>query len=215
MPEALPSQQLISVEQIRDGVAVVRGGGLRLVLETTGVNFALKSEAEQNALLAAFQEFLASLDFSIQFVVHSRRVNIDKYLAGIAAQTEKETNELLKLQTQEYLNFIRSFVELYSVMDKKFFVVVPYDPAIQKEVVTGGIAKLLKRGQAPVVETKYSDEEFSRHLSQIETRRDQIIGGLERLGIALKPLGTEELIELFYNFYNPVAREKESERQLA
>jgi len=212
MPEALPSQQLISVEQIRDGALVVRGGGLRLVLQSTGVNFALKSEAEQNSLLAAFQQFLASLDFSIQFVVHSRRVNIDKYLADIAAQTEKETNELLKLQAQEYLSFIRSFVELYSVMDKKFFVVVPYDPTIQKEVVAGGIARFLKRGQAPAIETKYSDEEFRRHLNQLETRRDQVIAGLERLGIEIKQLGTEELIELFYNFYNPAAREPESEK---
>lgn len=209
MAEALPSQQLISVEQIRDGVAITRGGGLRSVLMSSGINFALKSEAEQQAIIAGFQEFLASLDFSIQFVAHSRRVNIDKYLADIASQTGKETNELLKLQAQEYLNFVRSFVELYSVMDKKFFVVVPYDPVIQKEVVKGGVKQFLKRGKAPVVETRYSDEEFSRHLSQLQTRRDQVISGLERIGIQTIPLATEELIELYYNFYNPVARERE------
>lgn len=208
MSEALPSQQIVSIEQVREGVLIVKGGGLRSVLLSSGVNFALKSEAEQQAIIAAFQEFLASLDFSIQFVTHSRRINIDKYLAEVEEVTRTETNDLLSLQSQEYLKFIRSFVELYSVMEKRFFVVVPYDPTVRVEAVKGGMLRFLKRGKAPIVETHYSDEEFRRHVGQLGTRRDQVISGLQRIGIQTVPLATEELIELYYNFYNPMAREK-------
>jgi hypothetical protein len=210
MPESLPSQQLLSVDRIRGGTLLVKGGGLRSVLLASGLNFALKSEAEQQAIIAGFQEFLSSLDFSLEVVAHSRRVNIDDYLNYISEITQSETNELMKLQAQEYLSFVRSFLDLYSVMEKKFFVVVPYNPVtVTKESLKGGVSQILQRQKPTVTVTEFSAEEFARHQAQLQTRVDEVRSGLERLGIRVIPLGTEELIELLYNLYNPQAREKQ------
>ncbi|MBI2633903.1 MAG: hypothetical protein HYW80_01170 [Parcubacteria group bacterium] len=209
MAEALPSQQLISVNEIREGTLVVKGGGLRKVLLAGGVNFELKSEEEQGVLIGGFQELLASLDFSFQVVVHSRKINIDEYLSKVEESAEKEPNELLKIQTQEYINFVRSFTETYSVMEKKFFVVVPYDLIeLTKETVRAGFGRLLKRQAPSLMMEALSPEDFSRHQAQLLTRQEQVMGGLARLGINAIALGTEELIELIYNLFNPAEKEK-------
>lgn len=208
MPETLPSQELISVSEIREGTLILKSGGLRKVLLASGVNFELKSSEEQEILLAGFQEFLASLDFSVQVVIHSRKINLDDYLAEIETLGEKEESELLKIQTQEYVNFVRSFLELYSVMDKKFFVAVPYEPVeLSKEAVKGGVSKLLKR-QAPTFTPALTEETFRRHHEQLLTRQEQVASGLSRIGIQAIPLETEELIELVHSLYNPTLREK-------
>jgi type IV secretory pathway VirB4 component len=209
MPESLPSQQLISIDQIKDGVIILKGGGLRRVLLASGLNFELMAEEERNSIVAGFQQLLFSLDFSLECVIHSRRVDIDSYLAYIREAVANETNELLRVQAEEYMKFVRSFVELYGVMEKKFFVVVPYDPVTLSPSAVGGQLKSVLQKRPPATATvRYSAEEFARHRQQLETRVDQVRHGLERLGIRTIPLTTEDLIELFHHIYNPAAAEK-------
>lgn len=202
MKEARPTQQFVEIEEIRDGVVILRNGSLRRILMVSGINFELKSEEEQNIITYSYQNFLNSLDFSLQIVIHSRKINIEAYLEKLAEREKNEDNELLKNQISEYIEFIRSFVEMNAVMTKNFFVVVPYDPIM---IPTGG-KKLLnllpfkfgtKNKAAPLEQT------FEEKLSQLNQRTDQVIDGLTQIGLRVVPLNDEELIELFYNLYNP------------
>lgn len=209
MPEALPSQYITSIDEIRDGVIILKSGGLRRVLIISGLNFELKSEDERNAVIASFQQMLIGLDFSIEFVVHSRRVDIRKYVDYIRKMTLNETHEILKIQAEEYIKFVQAFVELYSIMEKKFFAVIPYDPVyIKPQAIKSRIAEAVKKRPPGTAAIHYSFEEYEQYRNQLDIRVEEISMELSRLGVKAIPLGTEELIELFHHIYNPAAREK-------
>jgi len=131
------TQQFLEIEQIREGVAVLKDKGLRGVIMTSSLNFALKSEDEQNAIIYQFQNFLNSLDFSIEIVVQSRRLNIAGYFDKLKEMEEKQENELLKFQTREYRNFVKDLIAGGQILSKNFFVIVPFTsieiPGIKKE----------------------------------------------------------------------------------
>lgn len=204
--EASSTQKFVEIEDISNGVVILKGGGLRQVLLVSGINFDLKSEEEQNIIIYAYQNFLNSLDFSVQIVIHSRKLNIDGYLEKLAERQSLETNELLKNQVGEYAEFIRSFVEMNAVMAKNFFVVVPYDPI---NIPTGGknLLNMFKFGK-PKTQTKEESEE--QRFSQLKQRTEQVMNNLSQIGLRVAPLENEELIELFYNLYNPETVEKKN-----
>lgn len=203
MKESQSTQQFVDIEEIKDDVIILKNGSLRQVLMVAGINFELKSEEEQNIITYAYQNFLNTLDFSVQFLVHSRKLNIDGYLNKLAERQNQENNELLKNQIGEYIEFIRSFVEQNAVMAKTFFAIVPYDPI---QIPTGGkkFLKMFKLGKKlqPV------EQSWEQKIQQLNHRTDQTINGLTQIGLRAVPLNTEELIELFYNLYNPSAVEK-------
>ncbi len=197
-PEIGATQQFIDIEDIKDGVVFLRGGGMRRVLMVSGINFELKSEEEQNIITYGYQSFLNTLDFSAQFIVHSRKLNIDSYLLKLEERKSAETNELLQNQISEYIEFIRSFVELNAVMAKTFFVVVPYDPIVvpsSGKKILGFLGKQV--ASAPLEQTT------SQKLTQLSQRTDQVVNGLNQIGLRVVALNDEELVELFYNLYNP------------
>ncbi|MEK9154471.1 MAG: hypothetical protein AAB596_00120 [Patescibacteria group bacterium] len=204
--EAQSTQQFVEIEDIKDGVVVLKTGGLRRILMVSGINFELKSEEEQNIITYAYQNFLNTLGFSIQFVIHSRKMNISSYLEKLKERQGKEENELLKNQITEYIEFIKSFVEMNSVMAKTFFAVVPYDPVQIPKAGENLIAslKFWEKGKTP----KKEDEGFEQKAMQINQRTEQIIEGLSQIGLRAVALNSEEIIELFYNLYNPQATEK-------
>ena len=141
---AKASQEFVPVKEIRDGIVIMRDGSLRAVLMTSSVNFALKSEDEQTAIISQFQSFLNSLDFSLQIVAESRRFDVKPYLALLQEKERGQKNELLKIQTREYVGFISKFAENTNIMNKAFFVVVPYTPAIMQitQKGSGGLGAL-------------------------------------------------------------------------
>ena len=204
MAEQDSSQKIISVDTIRDSVVVLKNGGLRVVIEAEGVNFELKSPEEQEALIAAFQEFLVGLDFSLQLMVYSRRINIDSYIRKIQALAPGETNQLIKNNIAEYTNFLSSFLEEYNVMNKKFYVVVSYAPAVIKVSMIQGLTGAQTKSQVDI----NAEEEFQRGKQQLETRISVMSDGLSRMGIQPRVLTTEELVGLFYNLYNPMEKEE-------
>lgn len=195
------SQQLVAVENIRDGIILLRNGGLRAVLQAEGINFELKSPEEQKSIIDTFQEFLTSLDFSLQIVLHSEKIDLSNYLETIKKRQAEETNELLKMQTTDYLNFVDSFSREYNIMTKKFFVVVPYDPTALQQSVLPGIQNIL--GSQSATGAPESEQEFLRNKSQLDTRLNLVASGLNRLGISNQQLNTERLVELLYKLYNP------------
>lgn len=205
MPEpTLPTQKFVDVKEIKNGVVFLKNGGMRQVVIVSGVNFDLKSEDEQNLILNTFQNFLNGLDFSVQFLIHSRKMNIDSYLVRVQKRREEEENQLLKIQIEEYANFVKTFVEQNAIINKTFFVVVPYEPpALSSATSSGGMFSFF--GKTSKTEQNAS---LQNNLEQLTHRVDQVITGLEMIGLRAAPLQDAELVELFYNFYNPALIEK-------
>jgi len=185
------TQQFLEIDQIREGVILLRNKSLRGVLMVSSLNFALKSTEEQEATIYQFQNFLNSLDFSIEIVVQSRKLNITGYLDKLSEIAKKQKNELLKVQTIEYQKFINELIGGGQILSKTFFVVVPFTlieiPGFKKQKAT----------QAP------TDDQFQRAKSQLWQRLEFVVLGLRRCGLQCTPLNTSELIELFWGLYHP------------
>src|SRR3989344_3292178 len=212
---SIPSQSLLQIEEIRDGVLILKDRSMRAVLMASSLNFALKSADEQTAIIMQFQNFLNSLDFSLQFFMSSRKLNIEPYIETLREAEAKQTNELLKIQITEYIEFVRTFVRAANIVTKSFYVVVPFSPPAFGSASTsdpGNIFKNLTRSFSQVGKTKKTDpmqaEKFEEYKNQLWQRIDAVLQGLIRTGVRCAPLNTEELIELFYGLYNPGELEK-------
>lgn len=195
MPK-LSSQQFLEVDQIREGVLLLKNRALRGVMMVSSLNFALKSEEEQNTIIYQFQTFLNSLDFFCQIIVQSRRLNITGYLDQLKELESKQENELLKIQTKEYYNFIEELVTTGTIMSKTFYIVVPFTLLEAKGVTP---KKMLRAVKLPLL----SEEDFQRCKKQLWQRMEFIALGLRRCGLQAIPLTTSELIELFWSLHHP------------
>ncbi|OGZ65144.1 MAG: hypothetical protein A2812_01970 [Candidatus Staskawiczbacteria bacterium RIFCSPHIGHO2_01_FULL_36_16] len=199
------TQAFLEVQDIREGVLLLKNSSIRGILMVSSINFALKSEEEQTAIVYAFQSFLNSLDFSCQIVIQSRNINITPYLDGIKDLEEKQTNELLKKQTASYGEFIKNMVVGDVVMTKNFYVVVPYN--LIEIFGVGGAVKnfnVLKQFQGKQEQDKkLDDDKFQRCKTQIWQRMEYVAMGLRRCGLEAVPLTTPELIELFWAIHHP------------
>lgn len=197
------SQDFIPIKEIRDGVVVLKDNSIRGVVMTSSVNFALKSAEEQNAIIYQFQNFLNSINFSIQIFAESRRLDIRPYIALLETVERDQENELLKVQTKEYIEFIKSFTSSVNIMTKTFFIVVSYTPAIIQS--KPGILSFLGKGKNT---EQQRTENFEENRTQLLQRMEVVMAGLTRLGVRAVPLGTEELVELYYKLFNPGDTEK-------
>jgi len=201
------THKLLEIKDIKEGVLILKNGSLRQVIAVSGVNLLLKSEEEQSIICQAFQEFLNSLDFSVQIIVHSREISLENYLERLKNQEKKESSELLKLQIREYIEFIKSLVEKGVFYQKSFFVVVPYDVALihKKSSFFSLFKGIFGRRETKGALRSLSFEEKRTQLVQ---RVSLVRNGLERIGLSTKILNTRELIEFLYNLYNPGIIEK-------
>jgi len=190
----LPSQKFIEIADIKNNALVMKNGTLRSVLACSSINFALKSEDEQNALLYQFQNFLNSLDFPVQFIIQSRKINIEDYLKTLEKLEEGQENELLKLQISEYREFIKALVEGVNIMTKSFYFVVPFSV-----METKGTMEVLGARKA----FRLREEDLQRCRSQLLQRVEFLVQGLRRCGVHSVMLGDLELTELFWAMYNP------------
>ncbi len=198
---AKATQEFMPIREVRDGVIVLKDDGLRAIVLANSVNLSLKSSDEQRATILQFQNFLNTLDFSIQISAESRRLDIRPYLTTLEARMKVQNEPLLKLQTREYIDFIRDFTDSVAIMTKTFFVVVPYSHvALQQS--TGFLGRFFgnknKQEQAAAEQT-----DFEEQRSQLEERVSVIQQGLSRCGINSAQLGTEEIVETFYKVFNP------------
>jgi hypothetical protein len=193
------SQDFVSIKDIKDGVVIEKNGQMLMVLLASSINFALKSLDEQKAILAQFQNFLNTIDFTLQIYIQSRKLNIDPYLKIISDLEGSQDNDLMKIQLREYIEFIKTFTTNIDVMSKNFFVIVPYNPS--KINVTKGITNLFSPGQKSPALT--SEMKFEEHRIQLEQRVGIVTEGLARVGVRSIKLDTDDLVELFYHIYNP------------
>lgn len=198
---AKATQEFVPIKEVRDGVVVLKDGGLRAIVLANSVNLSLKSEDEQKATILQFQNFINTLDFPIQISVQSRRLDIRPYLLLLENRIKVQNEPLLKIQTKEYIEFIRSFTESVSIMTKSFFIVVPYTHTILKSD-SGFFGKIFRR-TSKEEKQNIKEEDFEEKRSQLEQRVGVIQQGLSSCGIKSAKLGTEEVVEVFYKVFNP------------
>ncbi|MBI1974529.1 MAG: hypothetical protein HYS51_01610 [Candidatus Zambryskibacteria bacterium] len=201
------TQEFVPIKEVRDGIVLLKDGGMRAILLCSSLNFSLKAEDERNAILMQFQDFLNSLDFSIEILVQSRKLDIRPYIALLENQLKAQTNNLMKIQVREYIEFIKNFTENTNIMTKNFFIVVPYSPAFINTGAVGGIGSKLGLS-TPKEKAGNAEASFEETRSQLEERLSVVEQGLVRTGIRVARLGTEEIIELFYKAFNPGETEK-------
>ena len=201
------TQEFVPIKEIRQGVVILKDGSLRSVVMCSSLNFALKSADEQQSIIFQFQNFLNSLDFSIQIFIQSRKLDIRPYIALLEEREKEQSSDLMKIQTREYIEFIKTFTESTNIMTKTFFIVVPYTAAV---IDSGSGVKNIFGGKKNANQTNAEADlaSFEEHRSQLEQRTGVIEQGLTRCGLRTIPLGTEEVVELFYKIFNPGDTEK-------
>jgi len=193
-------QRYLDINEIREDLLVMKDGTLRAVILVSSINFALKSEDEQNAIIAAYVSFLNNIDFPLQIVIQSRELNIDNYLNSLKDRQKRQTNELLKIQTAEYIQYVNELIAMGKIMSKRFYIVVPYNPLSDKQ--KNFFTRLGELFKAATV-IKMKDDIFQRRRGQLLRRVDNVISGLESMGLSAVQLDTQSIIELFYSSYNP------------
>lgn len=203
--KAKPTQDFVPIKEVRDGIVILEDGGLRALLLASSINFALKSDDERQAITLQFQAFLNSLDFSVQIFVQSKRLDIKPYLALLQDRLKDQPNELMKIQTQEYIGFVKNFTDNTEIMKKTFFVVVPYSPSSLGSKKSGPLSKVTSifRGKDKDKIVIQGQDVFEENRSQLEERIAVVEQGLVRCGVRIARLGTEETIEVFYKIFNP------------
>ncbi len=189
------TQKFVPLKDIRDGIAIMEDGSLRIIIMVSTINMGLKSEDERASILMQFQSFLNTIDFSVQIFMQSRELNIKPYIQMLESQYKQKNNELLKIQIGEYIKFINEYSENVNIITKAFFVVVPYyPPVINKKTSFFGGKK----------EDKESlERSFEEHRTQLEQRVSLVEQGLKRTGLKTAKLEDDEIKELFYNLFNP------------
>lgn len=196
------TQDFVPIDDIRDGIAILKDGGMRGILMASSINFSLKSDDERQAILFQFQDFLNSLDFSVQIIIQSRRLDIRPYIALLEEREKVQTNDLMKIQIEQYIRYIKAFTENTSIMTKNFFVVIPFDPS---RISTKNKFSFNFGGSE---NKKDAESDFEENKNQLEQRMEVVEQGLSRCGVRVGKLGTDEVVELFYKIFNPGETEK-------
>lgn len=181
------TQDFLPIKEIKDDIVILKNGQWRATIASSSLNFGLLSRDEQEAVIYQYQNFFNSLDFNIQILIESRKLNINAYLKELKEIEERQESELLRMQAEEYREFIKSLSEMVNLMSKNFYVIVPF---------------------YPMFATRSKEENFNRNKTQFSDRLDYVISGLRRVGVHSVQLGNEEIIELLWSFYNPADAEK-------
>ena len=196
---SVSTQQYLDIAEIKEDTVVMRDGTIRAVLDVSSINFALKSEDEQNAVISSYVGFLNNLNFMIQIVIQSRELNITKYLEYLAKKEKEQTNRLLKVQTAAYVEYIKELISIGKIMNKKFYVVIPYSPISDQRK---GFFSLLGEAFKPATLLRLKDKKFMTYREALARRVESVTQGLMSMGVEVKQLATQELIELYYKSYN-------------
>lgn len=199
----ISTQAHLPIAEIRDNVLVLKNGGIRTVLRSSSMNLHLKSEDEQTAVIYSYQNFLNSLEFPIQIVVRSQKLDLDNYLDTLKGIAKKQVNSLLKEQTVDYIDYIQRLIEYADIMQKEFYVVVPYDPPRAKKPTLVQKFMGFMKTRDTLAELQQRHREFETLRKGLNQRVNVVSSGLSNCGLKVEPLKTDELITLFYESFNP------------
>lgn len=192
------TQDHMDIAELRDGIVLLKDGSMKMIFLVSSINFALKSEAEQNAIIMRYQGFLNSLTFPIQIIMQSRKLDLEKYLQKLEARLKQEANELIQLQISDYINYISKLVTVANIMEKKFFIAISFNPPnVQARGLFDKILNPTKNVNATITE-----QEFKRYKEEMIQRANVVSSELGALGVKVIGLSTQQIIELLYSSYN-------------
>lgn len=200
---ASSTQMHLNIAEIRDNLIILKNGGIRAILKTTSVNIHLKSEQEQNSIIYGYQNFLNSLEFPIQIVVRSKKLDLDNYLDNLQEKANKQEHRLLKEQTLDYMDYIKRLIEYADIMQKEFYVVIPYDPPRAKKITMVQKFMTYMSPKDNITELRQRHREFESVRKGLNQRLNVVKSGLQNVGLKVDELTTPELVTLFYECYNP------------
>lgn len=193
------TQSFLKLSEIKNDCVVMEDGTLRAILNVSSTNFDLKSQEEQNSIIFSYQRFLNSLEFPVQILMQSRKMEVSGYIDKLKKIAEKQTNELLRVQTQEYIEFISRLIENASIMNKNFYVIVPLGESIFP-AAAGFLSRLLGNGKAKEAGERIAN--FERAAEKLNLRVNAVQGNLNGAGVRAERLNTEQIMQLYYNSYN-------------
>ncbi len=173
-----PARDQIQIKKIADNILVLPNHEYRMILETSSINFELKSEEEQDVIIDSFQNFLNSLPCAIQILVRVREIDIDKYVEDLERQKDRETEVIYQKQIENYSSFVKKLVAGNTILSRRFYIILPYHHTDR-------------------------NEDWSLVKEHLNLNRDIVTKGLERMQMRVRPLTSIEMINLFYAFYNP------------
>jgi type IV secretory pathway VirB4 component len=196
------TQNSLLISEIKDGVVIMRDGSLRSVIVGSAINFDLMSPQEQNAIEFSYQGFINALHFPVQIVIKSQKIDLDPYIDKLKGLRNEQPNELLGELMEDYIANIKALVEEVNIMDKQFYIVVPYFPPVDVKhsasIITGIQAAL-----SPTPTITVTEEQFREYKQELGSRTNQVSSGLNQMGVRSINLGSQELIDLYYSWYNP------------
>lgn len=204
--QAASTQEHVPIAGVRNGIIILKDGSFRLVLSISPINFSLKSEQEQNSLIFKYQSFLNSLHYPIQITMQSKKLDLTPYLQKMTKLAAAQTNELLKVQTEDYISFVGELINIANIMSKSFYLAISYLPLSLPKL--SFIDKLTGKGMSSHV-LRISDTEFNSHSKELLERGNTLASSLGSMGLRVKQLSTQEILEMFYNLYNPEEAGKE------
>jgi type IV secretory pathway VirB4 component len=196
------TQNSLLISEIKDGVVVMRDGSLRGVILGSAINFDLMSSDEQNAVEFAYQGFLNSLHFPIQIVIRSQKIDLDSYIEKLQTLRTEQSNDLLGMLMEDYIANIRSLVDEVNIMDKQFYIVVPFFPPLQV-TKNSSLISGIKAALQPTPSITVTEDDFKQYKQELTQRISLVSSGLSQMGIRAIVLDTQELIDLYYGWYNP------------
>jgi hypothetical protein len=203
------TQETLLISEIRDGIVIMRDGSLRAVIMGSAINFDLMSPSERDSVEYAYQSFLNSLHFPVQIMIKSQKIDLDGYIAKLQRLRTDQDNDLLGLLMDDYIANIKALVEEVNIMDKQFYIVVPFFPpamaSLKHKNVASGLASVFK----PQLVTTLNETDFNAFKEELAQRVQLVSSGLGQMGIRNIPLNTQELIDMYYSAYNPDAAQNQ------
>jgi len=197
------SEQFVNIHEIRGPIVILKDGSLRVIVEAMSVNFDLKSADEKTSMIVGFQNFLNSVDFPMQIVIDSRKLDISNYIASVELVAQGLRNELLKVHANEYMRFVSGLTDLANVVSKKFYLVIPYyatEIGVQKVGIKDKIKNVFTTTN---VMKDISNEKLQKYILQLDQRVALVRNGVEQMGVKTKIIEQDALATLYYNYYNP------------
>ncbi len=203
------TQRYLPFSEVRDNIVIMKDGSARIVLRVEAVNFALKSEPEQDAIIYSFQHFLNSIQFPLQILVRSLKVDIEGYLTRLKNLTAGQQNHLLKEQSERYIEFLTNLVNVAQIMKKEFYVIIPHDEVDNQSISPKGMFQMVKSFFAGVSQT-VTYEQIRHNMARVEymkkkcqEKANMIQSSLQFVGLQSKVLDKDQLIELMISYYDP------------
>lgn len=203
------TQRYLPFSQIRENVVIMKDNSWRLVLECSTINFLLKSEEEQNSIIISFQRFLNSLDFPVQIMIRSKKLDIDWYIKKLNKLWDNQKNSLLREQTYEYVAYLNKLVEVAQIMKKEFYIIIPFDSEEERSVRDNSILGVFRNfwlainNANNIIKIKTQIRNFNSIKKGLFNRMNSIKTSLENIWIKTRELEKEELIKFLTDYYNP------------